>query len=92
MCRYRHVMRLVPESLFVPLAPCVNLPMWPYSRSRGADQVFRPSGGVVAVSRFADWSAIVTLLCPERGQGCNRVSATEGSGHAAGQPIFEGRL
>lgn len=70
-------MRLVPESLFVPLEPWVNLPMCPYSRSFGADQVFRPSGGVVALSRFADWSAIVSLLCPERGQRCNRVRAAQ---------------
>ena len=68
-------MRLVPESLFVPLAPCVNLPMCPYSSSFGADQVLRPSGEVVPGSRFADWSAIVRLLCPERGQPCNRVGA-----------------
>lgn len=82
-------MRLVPESLFVPLAPCVNFPICPYSRSFGADQVLRPSGGVVAVSRFADWSAIVVLLCPERGQGCNRVRAAKCRRHIRGNPIFE---
>lgn len=64
---------MVPESAIVPLAPWVSFPMCPYSRSRGADHVLRLSGGVVAESHFAVWSAMVYLLC------LSAVSAATGS-------------